>query len=418
MNKDTFEENYTEKDKDEKDIYLKRRKMYCNFMECNSNINSIIDIFKSLVTVEDSLFDLAPEYDKYICFRNGIYNLDTSEFRRRDISDRFTESLDWDYKAHYNKAVYDDINEFFTKLQPDLEQRTFTVSFLKYCLRGGNPQAMFKVNIGYTARNGKTSEMKIFQTAFPMYTETLHKSIFNLGCPKFHKYAHKLVTRPIRLAIINELDDSKLDEDLLKLFADDNTDLGVEEMYGTMCENQRIQCKLITTSNKDPNVKIDEGVLSRFRLQKYESRFVPADEVDETKHLYLVDPTWVTTRLSQDSYKLAFFHFLLSEGNTPVKTPEANKTLVKEQLEENDEFIPKLEQYFKITKDLKDKVSHLDIQRHFPEMVVRVLNQHLKRLGIEYDKNGMTNSTRKVYKGIRKYTQSELLEMEGGENPE
>jgi len=36
----------------------------------------------------------------------------------------------------------------------------------------------------------------------------------------------------------------------------------------------------------------------------------------------------------------------------------------------------------------------------------------------EYDKNGMTNSTRKVYKGIRKYTQSELLEMEGGENPE
>ena len=129
-------------------------------MECNSNINSIIDIFKSLVTVEDSLFDLAPEYDKYICFRNGIYNLDTSEFRRRDISDRFTESLDWDYKAHYNKAVYDDINEFFTKLQPDLEQRTFTVSFLKYCLRGGNPQAMFKVNIGYTARNGKTSEME------------------------------------------------------------------------------------------------------------------------------------------------------------------------------------------------------------------------------------------------------------------
>ena len=251
---------------------------------------------------------------------------------------------------------------------------------------------MFKVNIGYTARNGKTSEMKIFQTAFPMYTETLHKSIFNLGCPKFHKYAHKLVTRPIRLAIINELDDSKLDEDLLKLFADDDTDLGVEEMYGTMCENQRIQCKLITTSNRDPNVKIDEGVLSRFRLQKYESRFVPADEVDETKHLYLVDPTWVTTRLSQDSYKLAFFHFLLSEGNTPVKTPEANKTLVKEQLEENDEFIPKLEQYFKITKDLKDKVSHLDLQRHFPEMVVRVLNGHLKRLGIAYDKNGMTNS--------------------------
>tara|TARA_B100000795_G_scaffold162742_1_gene122255 strand:- start:525 stop:2375 length:1851 start_codon:yes stop_codon:yes gene_type:complete len=427
LNKDTFEENYTEKDKDEKGIYLKRLKMYCNFMECNSHINAIIDIFKSLVTVEDTLLDLEPEYDKYICFRNGIYNLDTSEFRRRDISDRFTESLDWDYGKHYNYACYGVISEFFTKLQPDLEQRTFTVSFLKYCLRGGNPQAMFKMNIGYTARNGKTSEMKIFQTAFPMYTETLHKSIFNVGCPKFHKYAYKLVTRPIRLAIINELDDSKLDGELLKNFADDETELGVEEMYGTMCENQRIQCKLITTSNKDPNVTIDEGVFSRFKMQKYESRFVSAEEIDETKHWYLVDPTWVKTRLSQDSYKLAFFHFLLNEGITPVKTPKANICLVKEQLEENDEFIPKLEQYFKVTGDHNDRIAALELRKYFcgehnDKMSVLTLNGHFKRLtaklGIKYDKDGSVNSTRKVYRGLRKYTESERFEMEGGENPE
>ena len=143
LNKDTFEENYTEKDKDEKDIYLKRRKMYCNFMECNSNINSIIDIFKSLVTVEDSLFDLAPEYDKYICFRNGIYNLDTLVFRRRDLSDRFTESLDWDYKEDYDSDKFDDIHNFFKKIQPEQEQRTFTISFLKYTLKGGNPLRVF-----------------------------------------------------------------------------------------------------------------------------------------------------------------------------------------------------------------------------------------------------------------------------------
>ena len=346
LNKDTFEENYTEKDKDEKGIYLKRQKMYCNLMECNSHINAIIDIFKSLVTVEDTLLDLAPEYDKYICFRNGIYNLDTSEFRRRDISDRFTESLDWDYGKHYNYACYGVISEFFTKLQPDLEQRTFTVSFLKYCLRGGNPQAMFKMNIGYTARNGKTSEMKIFQTAFPMYTETLHKSIFNVGCPKFHKYAYK---------------------------------------------------------------------------------FVSADEIDETKHWYLVDPTWVKTRLSQDSYKLAFFHFLLNEGITPVKTPKANICLVKEQLEENDEFIPKLEQYFKVTGDHNDRIAALELRKYFcgehnDKMSVLTLNGHFKRLtaklGIKYDKDGSVNSTRKVYRGLRKYTESERFEMEGGENPE
>ena len=427
LNKDAFEEHYTEKDKDEKGIYFKRQKIYCNYMECNTHINAIIDIFKSIVTVEETLLDLEPEYDKYICFRNGIYNLDTLEFRRRDISDRFTESLDWDYAKTYNKCVYDDINTFFTKLQPDSEQRTFTVSFLKYCLHGGNPQTLFKVNIGYSARNGKTSEMKLFQTAFPMYTEKLHKSIFNLDCSKFHKYAHKLVTRPIRLAYINELDDSKLDGEKLKDFSDDGTDLGVEEMYGTMCENQRIQCKLITTSNKDMNVDFDEGVLSRFKMQKYESRFVAANEVDASKHWYLVDPTWVNTRFSQSQYKLAFFHFLLNVGITPVQTPEANVCLVKEQLEENDEFIPKLEQYFKVTGDHNDRVSALELRKYFcgehnDKMSVMTLNGHFKRLtlklGIKYDKDGSVNSTRKVYRGLRKYTESERFEMEGGDNPE
>ena len=99
-----------------------------------------------------------------------------------------------------------------------------------------------------------------------MYTDKLHRSIFNVGCPKFHKYAHKLVTRPIRLAYINELDESKLDEEILKDFSDDSSMLNVEEMYGTMCENQRIQCKLITTSNKDPNLKLDGGLMSRIKI--------------------------------------------------------------------------------------------------------------------------------------------------------
>ena len=65
----------------------------------------------------------------------------------------------------------------------------------------------------------------------------------------------------------------------------------------------------------------------------------------------------------------------LSKGNVPVITPEANTLLVKEQLDENDDFLPKLQQYFVITKDQNDKVSHLELQRHFlPEITVRALN--------------------------------------------
>ena len=418
LNKEIFEEHYTEKDKDEKGIYLKRQKIYCNFMENNSHINAIIDIFKSIVTVEDTLFDLAPEYDKYISFKNGIYDLDTSVFRRRDISDRFTLSLDWDYGKHYNIAIFDDIHEFFNKIQPKQEQKTFTVSFLKYCLRGGNPQALFKMNVGHTAANGKTTEMDIHERAFPLYTDKLDRTIFSKTCTKRHKYAYKLVTSPIRLAYINELDDTKLDEDVLKDFSD-GKNMPLEELFNTMCSSTRIQCKLITTSNKDPNLVPDGGIIRRAIIQQYTSRFVSQDAVDSENHKYLLDPTWVDTRFSQDAYKLAYFHFLLKEGRaSPVIVPETNLRLVTETLNENDDFLPQLEQHFVITREPTDKVSYLDIQRTFPNMQVRVLNGHLKRLGITYDKNGSTHSIRKVYRGIRKYTQNETDELENDSNLE
>ena len=411
MNKMYFTENYQEDDKDKENIYFKRLNAYKKFIRNDATINSILSIFKSIVKVEDTLFDLSPEYDNYISFKNGIYNLDTGHFRRRNVSDRFTKSLDWDYTPEVHSEIYNDIHTFFKKIQPDAEQRRFTVSFLKYCLWGGNPQAKFKMNIGYTAANGKTTEMEIHERAFPLYTDKLDRTIFNQTCTKRHKYCNKLVTLPIRLAYINELDDSKLDEDFLKDFAD-GKNIELEKMYGTMCENSRMQCKLITTSNKDPNLLPDGGVIRRATIQKYESRFVSASDVNEKKHIYLMDPTWVETRFSQDSYKQMYFLYLLAEGHIrPLNVPEANARLVAQTLNENDDFLPKLETHFVVTKDPKDKVSYLDIQKCFENMPVRALNGHLKRLGIEYDKNGSTNSTRKVYRGIRKYSMSEMQEM-------
>ena len=90
LNEEYSVEHYSEKDKDEEGIYYKRKKIYRNYIRNNSHIKKILDVFISIVTVEDSLFNLDPKYDKYICFKNGIFNLNTHEFRCRTIRDRFT----------------------------------------------------------------------------------------------------------------------------------------------------------------------------------------------------------------------------------------------------------------------------------------------------------------------------------------
>ena len=76
---------------------------------------------------------------------------------------------------------------------------------------------------------------------------------------------------------------SRQDEDVLKDFSD-GKNMPLEELFNTMCNSTRIQCKLITTSNKDPNLLPDGGIIRRAIIQQYTSRFVSQDAVDSENH--------------------------------------------------------------------------------------------------------------------------------------
>ena len=298
---------------------------------------------------------------------------------------------------------------FFSKIQPEQEQRTFTISFLKYCLKGGNPQKLYKMNIGYTAANGKSTEMEMHQAVFPIYTYELENTFFSKTCTMRHKFGAKIVECPIRLAFIEELDEAQLDENFMKKFGNCQN-IQLQKMYDTMTDNSRIQCKLITTSNKDPNMKLDKGLIRRTLIQKYESQFVSKNAVNESKNCYLMDTTWVETRFSQDSYKLAYFHFLLKEGHVQpeIIVPESNVQLVQDQVLENDDFLVKLNEHFVITKDEFHTVSQSVVRGIFEsrDMPVRKINTDLKRLGV------MPGKCKRVYRGIRRLTQDEINERE------
>ena len=226
------------------------------------------------------------------------------------------------------------------------------------------------MNIGSTGANGKTSETELFQTSFGIYTTKLHRQAFQKNCAKLHKYLYQLLHEPIRLAYINELDESALDVAVLKDFTDDDARIVIEKMHNTMCANTRIQCKLITTSNRDPNFRFEDAFERRFLIQNYESRFVSPNVVDTSKHWYPIDRTWVKTRFEQDAYKLAFFHFLLKEGKflPELVVPEVNLRLAKDTLNQNDEFLSTFNDHFVVTYDTSDKLDKHEVRRLFDNM--------------------------------------------------
>jgi hypothetical protein len=210
------------------------------------------------------------------------------------------------YNVHFKNG------QFFEKLQPDENQRKFTLGFLAYCLSGDTSEQIFKINIGYSASNGKSTELKIHDKVFPIYTTKLEKDTFMLGNTKRHKSISCCLKQPIRLAYIEELQQKKLDSEFLKDWVDGNK-ITNEVLYG-YTESKKIQAKLMTCSNKDLKVDSDKGVLRRGKVQFYNSQFLDILEDDFMNHKYKKVNNFEKI-FDEVEYKNAYFHLLLGYFN-------------------------------------------------------------------------------------------------------
>ena len=165
-----------------------------------------------------------------------------------------------------------------------------------------------------------------------------------------------------------------------------------------MTEESILQCSLLTTSNNDPNVIGDKGFKRRIAIQRYESQFVEEKHVDTKNHKYLMDEHYLK-KFDDPAYKLAYVHYLLSADSLSI--PEENQLLVTQVMEENDEILSVLSDYFDITGNHDDKVPHTSVQAIFPDKKLQQLNRELKRYNVVYDKTLQVNRHKKVYKGLK-----------------
>lgn len=372
--------------------------------------NNIWKEVQSLIAAEknDIVFDVAQEQHYNIHFNNGVYDIKNKKFRDRTCKDYVTKILPYNYipKEKVNENAIEETNELFKKIHPDEDQRKFQLSYLAYCITGNTGKQIMKLNIGYSASNGKSTELAIHQNTFPIYTCKLDKRTFNEGFEKRHKEFLQLIREPIRLAYIEELDRNKLDVDVLKDVVDGKR-LNVEILFGTKDE-KCIQSKLITCSNKDFNMDVDEGVLRRCRIQLYKSRFVDSEDepIDEKNHIYNKEER-IEDKYLDEHYRNAYFHLLLEHIDN-VYVPKIAKELFKETASEYDIFTNTLEEKYEITKNENDYVAKSDLVSHFELKHIKfekVLNE-IKRIGLIYDrqkrcKDSEGNSQKGIIYGLK-----------------
>jgi len=360
-------------------------------------------------------FDIGPEQLFNLHFKNGCLELKTRTFRPRVQQDYVTQFLDWDYDPDINADKLAWVREMYRKIQPDPEQRKFMLAFLAYCLCGDTERQIFKVNIGYSASNGKSTEFKIHMKVFPVYSEKLPKNVFDETNTKRHKSMFSVLTNPIRFLCVEELSEKKLDADYIKDIVD-GAYITCEVMYGTEVKHS-VQAKLMTCSNKDFKADVDGGILRRGMVQHYNSRFRGRDEEVEDwfgaeKHHYEKD-MGAPHRFYDAGYKNAYLALLLEHFDTNFTVPKQNKEAFKAILHENDEFQQYLDEYFVKTSDKLDRVCRDELMdEYFGDIIKKrpctkgQFNTMMRARGFTWDKALRHPVTKKrgCFIGLRRAT--------------
>ena len=387
----------------------------------------ISEIKDNLTTSENIIFDTNEKMKTCLNFKNGLlelnkikminildYTLDFTEaFRKRTYNDYVTQYLEYDFSLNIDNKIINEIDDIYSKINPDKKEKEFIYSWFSYCLTGITNKQVFLTSIGYSAQNGKSTQSKIHSKVLPLYSHKLDKRTFNDNYSKQHKQIIHFQDIPIRYVYIEELDQKKLDQGILKDFTEGDK-INCEIMYGDS-KNIDIQCKLNICSNIDPNFgNADKGILRRGLMIKYNQRFLPVElynkELKDGKTNIHLRKDGIEDLFENIEYKNGYIHLLLPyvikffKGEFSIPTHIQNKFV--ETIEEYDTFKNIINKYFIITDNEEDRIhkdEYIEIIRGESDKNLSwsYILSETKRVGLNYNKDYKINKNKGVILGIK-----------------
>lgn len=382
-----------------------------------NTLNNVLSAIKTLMATlkEEIIFDTNDEQIYNIHFQNGVFDLNTNTFRERTKDDYVSMYLSWDYAPEsVTEEAKAELWDSICKIEPNEEKRTMLLSYLAYSLTGDCSKQKYINLVGYSAANGKSHTFKMMSKCFEFYTQQLSSDTFCVGNAKKHKELIHLHKNPVRFAYMEEMDkDKKQDAELIKKVVDGDK-IPVEVMYGTK-EDVNIQAKIITSSNGDPNIKMDKGVLRRMVIMYLESKFCDVDELDKNGMLYLPDGVDVPEKryfkvkhgmekmFNCPIMKNAVFELLTRPEYKEFKVCKAVIAETADTADTLNAFKNTFEENFEITGNEEDVVNKTDFLE-----TMKLKLQDLKKtiaemrdLGILYNKDKKKNKVKGCFVGLK-----------------
>lgn len=391
-----------------------------------SYIKANINTIKHYLTRQDIKFD----YDMNgIHFLNGRYDLKTRKLEKRTDKHFITKFINRNYSKP-KKASVKKIQSIISKLFRETEAQDYILNLLGSVLSGDSVQLQrFLINYGKGSA-GKSSLLNIIHSSLG---DAYFKHLQNDGLSKKNQRKDKILNSfnpAVRFYIINEVDTSTIDTNLIKQIAEGC--IQTTKLYQDGCHTLEVRGTLIFISNHMITFPPDTGINRRLVGYEYKNKFSDDNSEIDNKTIFKKDLSIFKGEFNDDE-KNAIFYILAKEcykylkGQT-LNKPDCLKEVEEDLVDANDYWKKFIEDHLiekaggKVAVD--DIVKMVRDSEHSKRNIQRTqVISEFKDRGLEYDRmKRVAGSSRGVFMGYtwkedEKTDDDGFIDDKSGKNP-
>ena len=393
----------------------------------NGFVKRHVASLKMALTNNEVVFD---EDKSGIHFKNGRYNLKTNKLEERTPDMLISQIIDREFKEPSKKCV----NKWVKTIKMLFENEDvykYMINGYGSMLDGDNiANQRFFVNYGKGSA-GKTTLLKFIESSLSnVYYKELKKDSLCVKNNKVDKIMNTF-NNVIRYYVINEIDTSKIDIDLLKGIADGRIE--VTRLYQDGSFTIYLVGTIVIVSNNHITFPPDSGINRRLRGYEYKHIFTDDSKLINNKTHFKKDKRLIQSKYHSFEDRNAIFKILADEcykfnqnkGEMDNK-PKAIKVFEDELIDINDDWAVIIDDLLVKKKGgfvlLEDVVKKIRETVHNKSHIQRAhVLSAMKDRGIKYDKEKMHKGKRGCFLGyVMKSTNyfSEIEKEEKFDTPE
>ncbi len=379
----------------------------------NKLMKTCADLFHKKAVEEDfhKSLDSKPNL---ICFTNGVYDMDTCEFREGLPEDYVSLCTNIPYvKYDESDSVYGEINKFLREVQPNTEKREYIIRTLADSLHGSNREEKVYFWTG-EGGNGKSKLYSLLESCMGDYAANISVSYITQKRASSNSASPEMVKAiGRRFVVFQEPEDKEtVNAGLLKEISG-NDKIQVRGLYQD-ADSFKPQFQVIFICNQLPYLPPnDGGTWRRVRKITFDSKFVMHPDPNDPTQFKIdqdLDKKWPEWKVSFMSLLLHYYEKFKDEPNIE---PEEVMQATKEYQKLNDKYSDFVESRIERTTNRPPMtmIEVMDSYREWCQLmgqsdrptaeemrasVERVFGKSIKTASMIYQWNGLKITDRQI----------------------